>query len=85
MMHNHPSGSLEPSRQDIVMTDRMLELSELMGIRLVDHIIVGNDSSRYFSFREKQMIEYPIITFRTDYNDLNFRSIPAVAEKGKAR
>lgn len=85
MMHNHPSGSLEPSRQDIVMTDRMLELSELMGIRLVDHIIVGNDSSRYFSFREKQMIEYPTITFRTDYNDLNFRSIPAVAEKGKAR
>lgn len=43
MMHNHPSGSLEPSRQDVMMTNRILDLSELIGIRLVDHIIVGND------------------------------------------
>lgn len=53
MMHNHPSGSLEPSRQDVMMTNRILDLSELIGIRLVDHIIVGNDSNRYFSFSEK--------------------------------
>ena len=67
------------------MTDRILNLSELIGIRLVDHIIVGNDSNRYFSFREKQMIEYPEISFRTDYEELNFKSVPVVAEKGKAR
>ena len=85
LMHNHPSGSLEPSRQDVAMTDRILNLSELIGIRLVDHIIVGNDSNRYFSFREKQMIEYPEISFRTDYEELNFKSVPVVAEKGKAR
>ena len=51
MMHNHPSGSLEPSRQDVMMTNRILDLSELIGIRLVDHIIVGNDCNRYFSFK----------------------------------
>lgn len=85
MAHNHPSGSLEPSRQDVIMTARMLELSELIGIRLVDHIIVGNDCNRYFSFREKQMIEYPSITFGDDYENLNFKSVPVVAEKGKAR
>ena len=54
MMHNHPSGSLEPSRQDVMMTNRILDLSELIGIRLVDHIIVGNDCNRYFSFSEKK-------------------------------
>ena len=85
MMHNHPSGSLEPSRQDVMMTNRILDLSELIGIRLVDHIIVGNDSNRYFSFSEKKMIEYLVITYRTDYEDLNLGSIPEVAEKGKAR
>ena len=85
MMHNHPSGSLQPSRQDVMMTNRILDLSELIGIRLVDHIIVGNDCNRYFSFSEKKMIEYPVITYRTDYEDLNFKSMPVVAEKGKAR
>ena len=85
MMHNHPSGSLQPSRQDVMMTNRILDLSELIGIRLVDHIIVGNDCNRYFSFSEKQMIEYPSITFGDDYEKLNFKSVPVVVEKGKAR
>lgn len=85
MMHNHPSGNLQPSRQDVMMTNRILDLSELIGIRLVDHIIVGNDCNRYFSFSEKQMIEYPSITFGDDYEKLNFKSVPVVAEKGKAR
>ena len=67
------------------MTNRILDLSELIGIRLVDHIIVGNDCNRYFSFSEKQMIEYPSITFGDDYEKLNFKSVPVVVEKGKAR
>ena len=52
-MHNHPSGELKPSKEDIMVTDRMLKLTELMGIKLADHVIVGGDNSQYFSFREK--------------------------------
>ena len=53
LVHNHPSGELNPSKQDIMVTDRMLKLTELMGIKLADHVIVGGDNSQYFSFREK--------------------------------
>lgn len=57
LMHLHPSGNLEPSRQDIAMTDRMQQAFSLMGIGIVDHIIMG-DEDKYFSFRERQ--EMPI-------------------------
>lgn len=40
--HNHPSGDPTPSRQDIDVTKRLLDASEVMGIRLLDHVIVGN-------------------------------------------
>lgn len=53
LVHNHPSGRLEPSKEDTIMTDRILKLSCLLGIPLDDHVIVGEDNSRYFSFREK--------------------------------
>lgn len=53
LVHNHPSGELKPSKEDIMVTDRMLKLTELMGIKLADHVIVGGDNSQYFSFREK--------------------------------
>ena len=57
LMHLHPSGNLEPSKQDISMTDRMQQAFTLMGIGIVDHIIMG-DGDRYFSFREKR--EMPV-------------------------
>lgn len=57
LMHLHPSGNLEPSKQDISMTDRMQQAFTLMGIGIVDHIIMG-DGNRYFSFREKR--EMPV-------------------------
>lgn len=85
IVHNHPSGSLEPSREDIMITDRMLKLTELMGIRLADHVIVGGDNSRYFSFCEKKMLEYPKIYLSTECNALDFGNTAMVAEKGKAR
>ena len=40
--HNHPSGDPTPSRQDIEVTKRLLKASEILGIRLLDHVIVGN-------------------------------------------
>lgn len=40
--HNHPSGDPTPSSQDIEVTKRLLKASEIIGIRLLDHVIVGN-------------------------------------------
>ena len=85
IVHNHPSGELVPSKADSMITDRMLKLTELMGIRLVDHVIVGGNNRQYFSFREKELLQYPSVYFSTDYKTLDFGKTAMVAEKGKAR
>ena len=51
--HNHPSGSLVPSQEDMDVTRRLLECGDLLNIRMLDHIIVAGGSSDYYSFREK--------------------------------
>ncbi|WP_128896670.1 JAB domain-containing protein [Longirhabdus pacifica] len=48
--HNHPSGDPRPSDEDIEITKRLENAGEILGIRLLDHIIVGNNS---ISLREK--------------------------------
>ena len=42
--HNHPSGDPTPSEEDFIVTDRLLEASQIIGIKLIDHVIVGNGS-----------------------------------------
>ena len=42
LIHNHPSGDPSPSPQDIDVTKRLIKASEILGIRLIDHVIVGN-------------------------------------------
>jgi DNA repair protein RadC len=42
--HNHPSGDASPSREDVVLTQRIQEALELVGLNLLDHIVIGNDS-----------------------------------------
>ena len=84
MVHNHPSGDLTPSKDDIRLTDRMQKVTSLVGIPLMDHIIVGGDNRAFFSFKEKGMIDNPRITLSTDYRNLDIKS-PLVAEQGKAR
>lgn len=51
--HNHPSGDLEPSREDIHITRRLKEAGELIGIKLLDHFIVGED--KVLSIKERGM------------------------------
>lgn len=48
--HNHPSGELEPSHEDIAITRRLQEAGELIGIKLQDHFIVGENEIK--SLRE---------------------------------
>lgn len=50
--HNHPSGNLEASEEDLKLTKRIKEAGELLDIRLIDHLILGIDSD-YSSFAEK--------------------------------
>lgn len=85
LVHNHPSGTLEPSKDDTIMTDRILKLSGLLGIPLIDHVIVGGDNSRYFSFKEKKMLIMPKISLTQDYHYLDFGQKTMVAEKGRSR
>lgn len=85
MVHNHLSGRLEPSKEDTVLTDRMLKLSGLLGIPLSDHIIVGGDNSRYFSFKEKGILTMPKITLTQNYHYLDFEERSIVAEPGRSR
>lgn len=48
LIHNHPSGDPSPSGEDFAVTKRMVEAGSLLGIRLLDHIIIGNRT--YYSF-----------------------------------
>ena len=42
LVHNHPSGDSTPSEQDITFTEQLYEVSRLMEIELVDHLVIGN-------------------------------------------
>ena len=53
--HNHPSGEVHPSKNDIEFTKRMVEAGDIMDIPLLDSFIVSDTS--YFSFREDELIE----------------------------
>ena len=43
LVHNHPSGDVVPSKSDFNITDRIYEAAEIIGIKLLDHIIIGNN------------------------------------------
>ena len=59
VLHNHPSGDLTPSAEDITMTRRVIEAGNLIGIPCVDHIIVaGGNSGRILSMRESGTINF---------------------------
>lgn len=54
LLHNHPSGDPEPSGEDILMTKRVAEAGNLIGISLLDHIVIGDN--RYISLKERGML-----------------------------
>jgi DNA repair protein RadC len=63
-VHNHPSGDPEPSRYDKEVTRELVFAGNIMHIRVLDHIIVGND--RYYSFAAEGLIE----EYETDFLSL---------------
>lgn len=54
LIHNHPSGSVEPSNEDKNITSRLIKCGEIIGIEVIDHIIIGD--GLYFSFKENKII-----------------------------
>jgi DNA repair protein RadC len=52
--HNHPSGNPTPSKEDIIVTRKIVEAAKIMDIIVVDHIIVGKN--RYYSFLENKKL-----------------------------
>lgn len=52
--HNHPSGDIEPSREDRELTERLVKAGRLLGITVLDHVIVGEE--RFFSFADHHLI-----------------------------
>ena len=55
LVHNHPSGCVEPSGQDIALTERVSAAANLFDIRLLDHVIISRGA--HFSFRARNMIK----------------------------
>ncbi|MFA5530737.1 MAG: JAB domain-containing protein [Thiohalomonadaceae bacterium] len=56
LAHNHPSGSLKPSAQDIAFTEKMIELGRALSLPLVDHVIYTNKG--YFSMRAENACRF---------------------------
>ena len=56
LCHNHPSGDPAPSPEDANVTKRLLECGDILGIKVLDHIILGRD--RHYSFLESSAIYF---------------------------
>ena len=56
-IHNHPSGSLNPSQEDKDVTKRLLSCSELLGVKMLDHIIVAGETGDIYSFKSEGLLD----------------------------
>ena len=54
LVHNHPSGKTEPSKEDFTITMRLEEAGEIIGIEILDHIIIG--FNEYYSFQKRGLL-----------------------------
>ena len=55
LVHNHPSGELKPSKADLDMTDRMIQVGKIVNTPVLDHLIISTES--YMSFEEQSLME----------------------------
>jgi DNA repair protein RadC len=55
LAHNHPSGSVLPSQDDLTLTTRLKEAGELLGVEVLDHLIIGDDS--FCSLKEEGKVK----------------------------
>ncbi|MBO4888579.1 MAG: JAB domain-containing protein [Firmicutes bacterium] len=79
LAHNHPSGNLVPSQDDIKVTDMMIRAYDLLGMSVLDHIIVGPDK-QFFSMREREKFGPGTIQYASVLEKLEFKK-PKTKEK----
>jgi DNA repair protein RadC len=53
ILHNHPSGSPDPSRDDVTLTRALIEAGNILDIQILDHIVIGN--GRFVSLKERRL------------------------------
>ena len=58
LVHNHPSGSGEPSGADISFTERLVRAGQLLDVELVDHVVLGDDLRRHVSMRQRNLVDF---------------------------
>jgi DNA repair protein RadC len=56
LVHNHPSGDANPSREDLRLTRQLVDAAALLDLRLLDHVIIGNGSGVWVSMAERGLI-----------------------------
>ncbi len=56
LAHNHPSGDTAPSQEDKAVTKRLAEAGELLGIKVLDHVVVDTETGNYLSFVEEGLL-----------------------------
>ncbi len=54
--HNHPSGDPTPSAEDKALTSRLVEAGEILGMQVLDHVVIGDGTSRHFSFADEGLL-----------------------------
>ena len=69
MVHNHPSNKLTPSAEDIATTARIKQLCDLVGVRFLDHIIVGPGKD-YYSFHQRDQIPLSSLKLTRNLGDI---------------
>lgn len=70
LCHNHPSGDLNPSKEDINITERLRETGNLLGIRVLDHLIInGVNQHEHYSFKAKGILEATEVYNSTSIKD----------------
>ena len=79
LFHNHPSGNLNPSREDFIITNRMNDICDLIGIKLWDHIIIG-PNDEFYSFHAECKMPVSSLKVKANSDDLHLVGVK-VAEQ----
>ena len=79
LVHNHVSGSLKPSVEDVQLTDRMQKVCNLLGTPVIDHVIIGR-GDQFYSFQEKGVLPMGKIVYAEREEELQLER-PSVAQR----
>ena len=70
LLHNHPSGDVAPSQDDIMTTRKVIEAGKILGIPCMDHIIIGGGNGDYYSMREEKTVDFTSQTISMTAEDI---------------